>query len=62
MPKEYPAEFKTKIIKRYQKGESIQSLSQELHIAQSTLYDWRRESVSYARLDNSELYRRIRLS
>ena len=36
MPKEYPAEFKTKIIKRYQKGESIQSLSQELHIAQST--------------------------
>ena len=38
MPKEYPAEFKTKIIKRYQKGESIQSLSQELHIAQSTLY------------------------
>ena len=41
MPKEYPAEFKTKIIKRYQKGESIQSLSQELHIAQSTIYDWR---------------------
>ena len=35
MPKEYPAEFKTKIIKRYQKGESIQSLSQELHIALS---------------------------
>ena len=46
MPKEYPAEFKTKIIKRYQKGESIQSLSQELHIAQSTLYDWRREYCS----------------
>ena len=32
MPKEYPAEFKTKIIKRYQKGESIQSLSQELQL------------------------------
>ena len=46
MPKEYPAEFKAKIIKRYQKGESIQSLSQELHIAQSTLYDWRREYCS----------------
>ena len=46
MPKEYPAEFKTKIIKRYQMGESIQSLSQELHIAQSTLYDWRREYCS----------------
>lgn len=46
MPKEYPVEFKTKIIKRYQKGESIQSLSQELHIAQSTLYDWRREYCS----------------
>lgn len=46
MPKEYPAEFKTKIIKRYQKGESIQSLSQELRIAQSTLYDWRREYCS----------------
>lgn len=25
MPKEYPAEFKAEIIKRYQKGESIQS-------------------------------------
>ena len=46
MPKEYPAEFKAKIIKRYQKGESIQSLSQELHIAQSTLYGWRREYCS----------------
>lgn len=46
MPKEYPAEFKAKIIKRYQKGESIQSLSQELHIAQSTLYDWKREYCS----------------
>lgn len=41
MPKEYPAEFKAKIIKRYQKGESIQSFSQELHIAQSAIYDWR---------------------
>lgn len=41
MPKEYPAEFKAKIIKRYQKGESIQSFSLELHIAQSTIYDWR---------------------
>ena len=41
-----PAEFKTKIIKRYQKGESIQSLSQELRIAQSAIYHWRKEYCS----------------
>ena len=32
----YPLEFKIKAIRRYEKGESSQSLCQELHIAQST--------------------------
>lgn len=42
MPTEYPADFKQKVIKRYQNGESIKSLSHELHIAQGTLYRWRK--------------------
>ena len=46
MPKKYPDEFKVKAIRRYEKGESIQSLCQELHISQSTLYHWRREYCS----------------
>ena len=46
MPKEYPAEFKTKIIKRYQKGESIQSLSQNCISRKAHFYDWRREYCS----------------
>lgn len=46
MPTEYPAEFKRKVIKRYESGESIKSLSQELHISQSTLYHWRKEYCS----------------
>lgn len=33
MPKEYPTKFKTEVIQRYRNGESIQLLSQELHIA-----------------------------
>ena len=40
MPATYPTEFKIKTIRRYEKGESIKTLSQELHIAQSTLYRW----------------------
>ena len=36
MPYTYPLEFKIKAIRRYEKGESSQSLCQELHIAQST--------------------------
>ena len=43
MPTEYPADFKQKVIKRYQNGESIKALSQELHIAQGTLYRWRKD-------------------
>lgn len=41
MPTNYPTEFKVKAIRRYEKGESIKALSQELHVAQSTLYQWR---------------------
>ena len=46
MPKEYPAKFKTEVIQRYRNGESIKSLSLELHIAQGTLYRWRKEYCS----------------
>ena len=46
MPKEYPAKFKTEVIQRYRDGESIRSLSQELHIAQSTIYHWLKEYCS----------------
>ena len=46
MPYTYPLEFKIKAIRRYEKGESIQSLCQELHIAQSTLYHWRKQFCS----------------
>lgn len=42
MPIEYPVEFKRKVILRYEKGESIKSLSQDLNIAQSTIYHWRK--------------------
>ena len=43
MPTEYPTDFKQKVMKRYQNGEFIKSLSHELHIAQRTLYRWRKE-------------------
>ncbi len=43
MPTTYPTEFKIETIRRYKKGESIQALSEELRIAQSTLYKWRKE-------------------
>lgn len=38
MPTTYSTELKVITIRRYEKGESIKVLSQELHIAQSTLY------------------------
>ncbi|MGM9520849.1 MAG: IS3 family transposase [Oscillospiraceae bacterium] len=41
MPAEYPMEFKRRVIQRYEKGETIKNLGQELHIAQSTIYHWR---------------------
>lgn len=43
MPKTYPADFKKEVIRRYQQGESLALLSQEYHIALSTLYHWRTE-------------------
>ena len=46
MPTTYPAALKVKTIRRYEKGESIKSLSKELHISQSTLYQWRKEYCS----------------
>ena len=46
MPKEYSPKFKTEVIKRYQNGESILALSQELHISQSTIYHWRKAYCS----------------
>lgn len=46
MPTIYPAEFKIETIRRYEKGESIKSLSEELHVSQSTLYQWRKEYCS----------------
>lgn len=42
MPTEYPEKFKCEVIQRYEKGESIKNLSQELNIAQSTIYHWRK--------------------
>ncbi|MGM9661945.1 MAG: IS3 family transposase [Oscillospiraceae bacterium] len=46
MPTTYPTELKVKTIRRYENGESIKALSQELHISQSTLYQWRKEYCS----------------
>ena len=66
MPKEYPTKFKTEVIQRYRNGESIQLLSQELHIAQSTIYHWRKEYCSiktanrtYTPKEFDELSRRL---
>ena len=46
MPTTYPTALKIETIRRYEKGESIKALSQELHISQSTLYQWRKEYCS----------------
>ena len=43
MPKKYPLEFKKQAIRRYEKGESIPALCQELHISQNTFYHWRNQ-------------------
>jgi hypothetical protein len=42
MPATYPTAVKRQVIQRYEKGESIKSLSQELLISQSTIYHWRK--------------------
>ena len=46
MPTTYPTGLKIKTIRRYEKGESIKALSEELHITQSTLYQWRKDYCS----------------
>lgn len=46
MPTTYPTELKVKTIRRYEKGESIKALSEEQHISQSTLYQWRKDYCS----------------
>ena len=43
MPATYPDKLKASAIRRYEKGESIKTLSQKLHISQNTLYRWRKE-------------------
>ena len=50
MPKKYPLEFKKQAIRRYEKGESIPALCQELHISQSTFYHWRNQYVPFRHL------------
>lgn len=46
MPTKCPADFKVNVIRRYEKGESIKALSQELNISQSTFYQWRKAYCS----------------
>ena len=46
MPTTYPTELKVKTICRYEKGESIKTLSEELHVSPSTLYQRRKEYCS----------------
>lgn len=46
MPTEYPAEFKRKVIQRYEKGESIKTLSQELNIYQDAIFDTKEKAFS----------------
>lgn len=46
MPTTYPTDLKVKTVRRYEKGESIKTLSEELHISQSTLYQWRKDYCS----------------
>lgn len=43
MPKKYSGEFKQEAIDHYEQGESIKSISEELHLAQSTIYRWVKE-------------------
>lgn len=40
MPKKYPEEYIIAVVKKYESGISIKDLSQNLHIASSTLYRW----------------------
>ena len=49
MPIQYPEPFKHNVVHRYEKGESIKNLSQELNIAQNTIYHWRKLYSSICR-------------
>ena len=69
MPKKYSPEIKTRAIQRYKKGESLKALSAELHISQSTLYQWRNrycttqtEARTYTPLEFDAILRRLRKS
>lgn len=46
MPKEYTLSFKREAIHRYEQRTNLNALSQEFHIALSTLYHWRKEYCS----------------
>lgn len=45
MPKQYPEEFKKRIVQTYQSGVAMLDLSQRFHISQSTLYRWIKKYV-----------------
>lgn len=66
MPVQYPDTFRKEVVRRYEAGESIKAISQELHISQSTLYRWRKEyrtiqapGHSYTPADFDALSRRL---
>ena len=56
MPTIYPAELKVKTIRRYEKGESIKVLSQEMHISQSTLYQRTAKSFNLLQRPGKTVY------
>lgn len=45
MKKNYSEKQKSEIISRYLSGNSVTKLSAEYHIAQSTIYEWIKESA-----------------
>lgn len=66
MPVQYPDTFRKEVVRRYEVGETIKALSQELHVSQSTLYRWRKEyrtiqapGHSYTPADFDALCRRL---
>lgn len=62
MPTTYPTELKVKTIRRYEKGKSIKALSEELHISQSTLYQWRKDYCSIKTPNRTYPQRNLMLS
>lgn len=43
MPTQYPKEFKLKTVARYERGEAISAICQNINISQGTLYRWIKE-------------------